>query len=264
MIRNSKKRNGKKISRIAVFLALIFLLLTVYLFFGSDFFRIKRVEIKSQNVICADENHIKDTIFLYGKNILILDTQSIVKNLLDKFICIKNANLFKSLPDKVRLEIAGREGAAALINLQKNEASISALIANMSTPSAEQIKGAYVVDSEGVVFAQLGSEANIPKIYAYDLDIGESSSKNLIADCLKILQKISRFGMGISDVRIVDDVFLINVTDGSKIIFRANTKLDVQIASLQLILEKAKIDESRIEFIDLRFDKPVVRFAPKK
>ena len=52
--------------------------------------------------------------------------------------------------------------------------------------------------------------------------------------------------------------------DNPKVFFRLDNEIDLQLASLQLILEKAKIDERILEFIDLRFDKPIVRFAPKK
>ncbi|MBI4038755.1 hypothetical protein HY384_02235 [Candidatus Daviesbacteria bacterium] len=67
------------------------------------------------------------------------------------------------------------------------------------------------------------------------------------------------------DTLLRDDFFLINpYSNNPRIIFRLSNSLDVQLASLQLILGKAKIDGSRLEFIDLRFDKPVLKFTPKE
>lgn len=266
MNRKIRKLQFRKTSKIAIPFLIISSIIIVYLFFGTSLLAIKEIEIKKNKVGCADENQLKESTFLYGENFFLINTQNLTKNLLAKFICVKEINLSRSFPDKVRLEFIGREPAASVINLQKNEASISAFITNVATPSAEQIKEAYLVDNEGIVFAKLESELNIPKIYADDLSFKERSLKNdLLTDCLKILDKARTFGLDVRDTWIKDDVFLINPSAGGpKIIFRLDNTIDIQIASLQLILQKAKIDESRLELIDLRFDKPVVRFAPKK
>ncbi len=48
------------------------------------------------------------------------------------------------------------------------------------------------------------------------------------------------------------------------VVFDLKSDSSIQLASLQLILEKAKIDKDQIEIIDLRFDKPVLRYAQGK
>ncbi len=109
-------------------------------------------------------------------------------------------------------------------------------------------------------------EYNIPRIYFYDknISLGNKLDKSL-KDSLKILDKIRTFGVNIKDTRVLNDLFLIYPQEGwPKIIFRMDDKVDIQLASLQLILEKTKIDNKELEFIDLRFDKPIVKFAPGK
>lgn len=266
MNRKLREPKFKKRSALIIFLLIIFFILTLFLFFSSNFFTIKRIEIKSEKIDCANEGQLKDAISLSGQNFFLVNTQNVIKNLLARFTCVGNINLSRSFPDKIKLEFIGREPVATLINLQKSEASVSALVTNIATPSAEQIQQSYSVDSEGVIFAKLEGELNIPKIYVFDLDIKENNLRNeLIASGLKILDRVRTFGLEVQDTWIKDDIFLINSIDGEpKVIFRLNSTIDVQIASLQLILQKAKIDENRLEFIDLRFDKPVVKFAPKK
>ncbi|KKS13713.1 MAG: hypothetical protein UU67_C0020G0034, partial [Candidatus Daviesbacteria bacterium GW2011_GWB1_41_5] len=49
-----------------------------------------------------------------------------------------------------------------------------------------------------------------------------------------------------------------------KVILSLQKDIPLQLASLQLITEKAKIDGRLIEVVDTRFNKPVVVYAPKK
>ena len=82
---------------------------------------------------------------------------------------------------------------------------------------------------------------------------------------LQILRAVKKLGFDSLTTQILDNFFLIYPTSLSpKVIFRLDQRIDVQIASLQLILEKAKMYSESLEFIDLRFDKPIVKFAPKK
>ena len=79
---------------------------------------------------------------------------------------------------------------------------------------------------------------------------------------LTILDKVKIYRLSITEASIFEDVLMNNTAP--KIIFKLRNDIDKQIASLQLILEKAKMETSKLEFIDLRFDKPIVRIAPKK
>lgn len=44
-----------------------------------------------------------------------------------------------------------------------------------------------------------------------------------------------------------------------KIYFSLEKNIDFQLASLQLILNKAKIESDKVEYIDLRFERPVIK-----
>lgn len=112
---------------------------------------------------------------------------------------------------------------------------------------------AFLLDEEGAIFS--GTTSATLKIFLSEKNI---NFKNILA----ILNKIKIFGIEVGEVVVAGTNLMINSTP--KIVLDLNRDLSLQIASLQLILQQAKIDEEAAEFIDLRFDKPVVRFAPKK
>ncbi len=93
----------------------------------------------------------------------------------------------------------------------------------------------------------------------------DKSEGSFLNNALKILDKIKTFGVTTKKSWVSGEFFIINpdIMD-PKIIFRLDSQIDIQLASLQLILTEAKIDLKELTFIDLRFDKPIVRFAPKK
>lgn len=247
--------------------ALVTLLVILIIFFlRSDFFTIKKIDVKSEKVACANDNELKDSSGLLGQNFFLVNAQKSVKKLTEKFICIKNLTLLRIPPNSVRLQVFSREAQAILVALKERAASPSPNIEEIATPSAEEEADSFLVDSEGVIFSKDILEYNIPRIYFYDknISLGNKLDK-LLRESLKILDKIKTFGLEIKDTRMLNDFFLIYPQMSlPKIIFRMDDKIDIQLASLQLILQKSKIDNKELEFIDLRFDKPIVKFAPDK
>lgn len=290
MNRRKKKIRFSKLSKITLIFIPILIALSVYLFFRTGFFTVKEIEVKGDNVICTDKNQLINKSF-YGFNFFFLDKQKIENTLKDKFICIKSINLGRSFPNKIIIDVNSRKPSAILITILNQQASPAALIKNnLATSSAEPIKDSFLVDDEGIVFSKNGiTELSIPKIYSYDSEIivGQKIG-DIIKNALKILDKVKSLGLKINQSWIADGLYILqaeNQESGNmtKIIFQLDSKtslmsdkqLDIQIASLQLILAEAKInrrtvpaevgmDSGNLEFIDLRFDKPIIKLAPKK
>lgn len=245
---------------------IILSIILVISFLRSDFFTIKKIDVKSERVACANDNELKDSSGLLGQNFFLINAQKSAKKLTEKFICIKNVTLLRMPPNNIKLEVFGREAVAILSALKEREASESAHIEEIATPSAQEEADSFLVDSDGVIFSKDFLESNIPRIYFYDqnISLGNKLGK-LLRESLKILNKIRTFGLDIKNTRVLNDLFLIYPQMSlPKIIFRMDDKIDIQLASLQLILEQSKIDNKELEFIDLRFDKPIVKFAPEK
>lgn len=264
MIRKEKRRFlrfSKIIFLSFISLFIVIILLTVH----SGFFSIKQIEIQGDKVTCVGSDQLKTSSNLLGQNFFLIDTQKTAEDLKGKFICVKQIVLTRLPPDTVQMVISSRQPMVILVGLKDQPASPSFLIENIATPDAQAVQDSFVVDSEGVIFSKDLANLSMPKIYIYDSDI--FLGKKLADDTgnsLKILEKVQRLGVSVKKSLITQDFFIINPdTSDPKIIFRLDSKIDSQLASLQLILTDAKIDLKELEFIDLRFDKPIVRFAPK-
>lgn len=55
-----------------------------------------------------------------------------------------------------------------------------------------------------------------------------------------------------------ENIFEVTLPSGIKVIFASNN-LEKQVASLQLMLKRFKIEGRKVTLIDLRFDKPIIK-----
>src|SRR3989338_1095891 len=193
------------------------------------------------------------TFFLFGFLLISLGLIMLIFKL--GFFNIKNTEILGD-------EIIARKPVAMLIGLQ-NIATTSAFLEEVSTPSAQDASNYFLIDHEGVIFSKALEKLDIPNIFFADKDIlvGEKAEGDF-ENALKVLSKVKEFGVDTQTSQILNS-FLI-IFSLPKIIFRLDADINTQIASLQLILKTAKIDQVKLEFIDLRFDKPIVKFAPQK
>lgn len=227
----------------------------------SSIFAVSFVEVQIEKSSCSDPDQIKNSSGLLGQNIFLLNSAKLQNDLKNKFLCIRRVEVKRFFPNKLKLSVSVREPAATLVVLQDEEATESADILSEASPSAEN----FVIDNEGVIYSSNTEQVIAPKVYvsSLNLTLGQKINEDLIGNLLRILERVKSSGVDIKEAKIYSkNVLLVN--DTAKIIFRLDDKIDTQIASLQLILQKAKIDEDILEFIDLRFDKPIIRFAPKK
>lgn len=237
-------------------LFIVIFLVLIVLLGGSEIFKIEDIEVGGEQIECVSEQAVKQSLDLMSKNFLLVDLKNQEKNL-EKFICIKKAEIVFRLPKKIRVSLSARKRAAVIIPL---EATAPSFLENLATPGAN-LKKQFIVDDEGMIFAEKYFD-NLTRIYVHQSNITLGKKIEEIKKVLKIIDKVNRLGIEEKQTALFNNFFLINPYNSPKIIFRL-PDIENQLASLQLILEKAKIDDMKLEFIDLRFDKPVVKFAPK-
>lgn len=257
--RDKRRITGNKKIRLLVSTFIILLILALFFTYRFNIFLIKFVEVQIEKINCANVNQIKDFVNLNGQNFLFLDSSKTEDYIKKKFVCIKSVAIAKYFPNKVKLVASGREPVAILITSSSMLASSSAMF-DSSTGSEN-----FVIDNEGVIYSRSIDQINVPRIYISEsvLNIGDQLKSIFIQNALKILEKAKIFGVEVKETKIdAENIFLVN--GFPRMIFKLSSNVDIQLASLQLILQKAKIDDVKIEFIDLRFDKPVVKIAPKK
>lgn len=264
MLRKRHRKNKFGYSRkILPIMILILLGLIIILFLKSNFLKIQFIDVSLNNIACAKEQEVSNKSNLLGQNIFLIDQKKISADLKKSYICIKNIKLSKSLPSRVKLEALGRNPIALIFSIKDFDASTSALIENMATPSATQAGEAYLIDEEGVIFAKDTDSLHLAKIAVFGVDISIGMEfPEYLKKTLNILEELTRLGIENKKTYIFNNLLI--TTSSPKVVFNFAREIDIQIASLQLIVQKAKIDESRLEFIDLRFDKPLIKIAPKK
>lgn len=260
----NRKTKSKIFLKFIIGVGLSLVIFFIFVIFKSNYFKIKIINIKADNVSCVDENNLTERSTLLGNNFFFIDEQKIEDKLKKDFICIKNINFSKRLPSKIIIDIEGRKGVAVLATVKYSEASISSIIENIATPPRILPKDSFLVDDSGVVFVNNDGLTKLPRIDVVGLDIavGFKFENDYLKKTLKIMNELEHLVIDNPSVLILNK-FLISQSK-PKIVFNLDENIDIQIASLQLILQKAKMDSEEFEFIDLRFDKPLVRIAPKK
>lgn len=247
MNKRLKKRNSLIfLLKFTTILVLLVIIAAIMLFLNYKFFVVKNLEVNLINLSCTDYKSLTDTSELLGQSILLINEVKVEQNLKEKYLCIKRINMVKHFPDKIAMDVFGREGAVNLVQLDPK----------IATPSAEGISSgkSYTVDEEGIIFAKTKIEG-LPIIYSF----GEGNS--WVKEAVRIVDKLKTFGLDTKEGFLTAGTFTVNTFP--VVVFNLSQNLDAQLASLQLILEQAKIGEEMLEFIDLRFDKPVIRIAPK-
>lgn len=251
--------------------------MTVFGIFTPTILKSQKLEVSLKGVNCTPEKEIMDTVqpLLLGK--LFFDEQKILAQIQSRFPCVQRLMTERSLPLNLKLHFFGREAVFALQPSLLEEASVSAILADIvqdASKSAEATISATIqepndkyllVDSTGAIFGTTDKLVYLPTVLFWNsnLEVGDKLEGVLVKGLVKILDKFKVYNLPIFEVRIYPQSTTI-VTSTSTIIFDLNKDISYELAALQLILDKAKIDEEKMIFIDLRFDKPIVKYAPRK
>lgn len=79
-------------------------------------------------------------------------------------------------------------------------------------------------------------------------------------DTLKIESILSGVGISFSSIELAKDYYNIKLKDGGQVYLSFKKDFNIQISSLTSILKQLTINGKRFNFIDFRFEKPLVSF----
>lgn len=251
---------------------ILFVIIVISLFWKSNFLNIKQVQIEKNNALCLNDQKILSEFKIKDENILIINEKDIKEKILLKFICVKNIFFEKKFPNKLKIIINERKGLANISNYKNNnlidlkdlEASSSsgaALIDWSFIPLEE--KENFIIDDEGVIFTKQDKN-NLPFLYISNqiFEIGKKIENIDFGKVSLLFMKLPQMNINFTQAKLNEHN--LQVLSEPKITISLEKDILKQLASLHLILEKAKIDERTMDIIDLRFDKPVVTYLPKK
>lgn len=136
-----------------------------------------------------------------------------------------------------------------------------------ATPSAESLvaRGAYLIDEGGYLFRRASSwPTSLP--YLYDNGEGELGQKPQLTGAfwrfsLKMLTGLKKLGLEVvAAEQDAKGLVRLSTDEGLAIYLSSAQEVERQLAVLQLIVEKYKIEGKRLREIDLRFKEPVVEY----
>jgi hypothetical protein len=268
----------RKSFRPYVLLGLLIFFLGVFLIWKLDPFSIKKIDV-SVTSSCGNPEDIKLVSKIFGKNIFFIDEKVILGELQRKYPCIQVIKLEKYYPSSILIIIQSRipkfkvikinpSPKLELTNLEATPSSQTALL-DWAFPSGGQ--ETLISDENGVVFSKDGG-GELPTIFLAieKINIGQQLDHNLFKKLTTIFNKLSELSPEISSEatdsakissvkgKIEDNNLLVD--SRPRMIFELEKDVLRQLASLQLILQKAKINGREIKTIDLRFDKPVIEY----
>lgn len=255
-----------------------YLFLTGLVLLISGAFLYKRSLISSFKVVgiqdaCISESDLQKGINLKDKSIFFTDLNKLTIKLKTMYPCIKSVEYKYSLTSGLSIKVDKRVPLARVVSTnQAHDLNLKELEASASTASAlldwnfnEQtvFLKYFIVDSEGVVF-EFKDENDLPFIYTEyeNLKVGTVFDQSIFNAISHVWAGISSLGINFGQSKVINGYLLINSLP--KLVFDLKGNTDYQLISLQLILNKARMNNDEIESIDLRFKNPVIKYSAKK
>ena len=257
-----------------------FIIVAVFIW-KSGLFGANLGNIEVKNASCVTEPQIRTELDITGHNILFLNENVLEKKIIDKYPCVGSIKFVRQFPKQIAIKVNGRNPLAQIVSFNPSKSSfLGDLEASPSSSTAlldwnfpEVSPENLLVDANGVVFGDNGS-FKLPIIFwpEENLKIGQRLDGNIFNNISKVFSKMNSLNLNENtastsatfenfQAKVVDNSLLIKVKP--KLIFSLEKDILRQLASLQLILQKAKIDGKVIEVVDLRFDKPVVVYGKR-
>lgn len=219
-----------------ILLAALSVFFIVSIILISPFFKIKNGKIENSN--CVGNNFLQETD-IQNRNIFLIQTDKIKSDLKNKYSCLADVEVKKVYPATISIN------TSTVKSILKIDASDLALTENN-----------LVIKSDGnhvtpVFFPPQGTK----------FTEGEKVMNSTILFVIALAADVQKSDFVISNIRLVEGGYVALYSRQDFVaIFSQNKDVSTQVDSLQAILAKAKIDSSKIEKIDLRFDKPVLVF----
>lgn len=271
-----KKRSWFSFRRLLVFILVLGIL-------GGFIFGVRQIKtvysINLDQTPCVSEDQIESFLRQQKVEFYSINEAALTKKIQQQFNCIQKSQISYQFPTKVNVNLTGRKAVIVArviekilpsptpldLGLTDATASTQAALPTV-TPSPQVLVtygSSYLIDDTGTVFSQ-DSREDLPHIdlVIAKLALGDSIGKEKIKNLLDILNFFNSQQIQVVSTEMDEDKLTLK-TD-QQIVFSLADSLERQRASLQLIWKQAKIDSKSIEMVDLRFDKPVVRYAPTK
>lgn len=230
----------KRVLFIFLPLLLLFFFLLGFFFLKSDFFLLKYLDCRIDGQVCSPQEE-KGFLSLMGKNIFFINPDDLAKKAMESNPLLKEVQIKQSLPNKLKIVLYKRE-----------------LCGQVTLDFANY----YYFDESGILFQKGEKNGAKPLLRLYEaFPINLGIHYEQFSKLAKLFDLLSKYELRLSDFFLQNNTLLdAYMGEGSVITFSLDKDLEKQVASLQLILSRSKIEGKEIKSLDLRFAKPVAIF----
>lgn len=223
---------------------LIFLSFSLFifgtLFFFVNYFKISVFEIEGEKNII-----LNGTSSFIGDNLIFFDTEEAQKQLINENSSLKDIKIDKIYPNKLKIKFKLSEPIALL--------KVSA--------------GYFALSDEARIIAKRRNlDLNLPLLTYYQqfdfmsFNIGDKIDYQDIRYALKILRITLNLGINPDTIDIKDINMIASKIGEKEILFSSEKDLDQEEKEFETIIRSFKIQGKNFKLLDLRFDKPIVKF----
>lgn len=231
-------------SKFAPFFLFIVVFSTVFagLYFLDTTFRVKHIILEPQNKRNESLRGVED---LKEEYLFFLDEQEVISKVKNSNAYVKNVEVTKQYPDTLSLQI-----------------SYYIPLAILTVPD-----GYFLLGDEGVILEKSRKQftQKLPLITYYQnvpfahYQAGQQLNFADIKDSLYYLQTLSSLKQTINSIDIKGFHMLGLYTSDEVYIFSAEKDRDQQVYQLEAVMREFMISGKKIESLDVRFDRPVVK-----
>lgn len=228
MFKGRRKKYFLVIKRTFWSLSLILIFLGIIFYFGKS--KIERIHCQINKTPCSEKIEKEFEEFL-GQNFFLANPKTKIRELKVSAPHWEKIEVKKIPFNKILVEITTRQPIACLIVGEKT----------------------FLLDEEGVVVKESDLNPGLPEIEA------EKFNKEEVKTAIEAIILLSQYSLTFKRIKIMNQGNLVLFLPETEV-FLPKKELPSKIASLQMILNRAKIEGKLPKKIDLRFKKPVITY----
>lgn len=220
------------------------LALFLYLIFASSFFRVQKLQIAVQGKtpeVSLSPEEVRKMVEgeILGRNIFWFKGGKIERKLKSRYLTIEEIVWERNLPHTVEMKIHLRRPLALLEGKEG---------------------GSFLVDKDGLLFYSR-EKSSLPLIkIPKPLSLGERIGGEKINLFLSALWALRSQEVEVTDIRLKEDYLVLKVKDGPQVLLSKNWKEKEEVEKLTRILRNFTVQGRSLSLVDLRFERPVVRY----
>jgi hypothetical protein len=179
---------------------------------------------------------------LAGENIFFFDIQKAKEEFLAENSQISQVSFNRRLPNSLEVNLVGRKPAFII--------------------TTDKVSW-FLVDEKGVLISRAKPSAILPKIVfpqSYQFKEGKQLKSSFSQKVFILAKTLKLFFVPFDELEVeFPDCFSLQ-TGETKVIFSSQKSVKFQVASLQLILSRSRIEGKIPIKVDFRFDKPILSY----